>query len=855
LRPGRLRVDLERELRFHIEERIHELTAAGVPEPEASRMAHRQFGNFASQLEGTHDMNISQALDGAVRNVRYAFRSLRKAPAFAVTVILTLAIGMGANSTVFSAIHAVLLRPLPFPESDRIVRIGQVRPRVPGEFAAPVRLEEWNRLNTVFQSISGVYSDDVSELSGELPEKMKRAFVAPRFLATLGVSPAIGRTFTAEEERFGGPGAVIISDALWRRRFGADPAAVGKMLRIGRGSVPIVGIMPPTFHFPARDVDFWAPSPPDAPYAQNREATWLSAIGRMKPGVTVAQAQANLAAVQAGLAKEFPKPDADISVTVVALQESAVGGIRASLWLLYGAVTLLLLIACTNIAALLLSRAAGRAQEFAVRYSLGASRAAVAGQVLTEVLLLALAGSAAGLAIAWAASGVFRSMARNIPRVEDVGLNWTIVGYSLASAVVVALLCGLAPALRGTRQSLASSLAQGGRTSTGGRNPVQMVLAGVQVAFAVTLLAGAGLLARSLQELGRVSPGFDPNQVLVFHISSTWAETGTDVTRTVSDRILENLRTIPGVETAATALALPGVPLKVQVELTADEGRAETEPKLVTEGRMVSPSYFATMRIPLLAGETCREGVNVAELMVNRAFASKYFPGQQIIGRSLRQANVSNTTPRLVRGIVDDAREAGLDREAPPVAYLCSSHLQPGTHFLVRANGDLDALAGTVRRRVRELEPRRSLFGFAPLESLISDAFAANRLRTYLVSFFALTAICLASVGLYGTLSYLVAIRRREIAVRLALGAVRQRILGQYLTQGVRVALVGCVAGLAMALASNRLLRDMLYGIQAADGFVLGGVALVVMSIATLASLVPAWRASRLEPLEALREE
>jgi putative ABC transport system permease protein len=395
----------------------------------------QQFGSFCHQMERTRDMDINPWLESTVRNLRYALRSLAKTPAFTMTVVLTLALGIGANSAVFSAIYAVLLRPLPFPNGNRLVKLAQSQPKIPQPFVAPIRLEDWNRLNSTFTAISGYYSEDISESSGELPEKLKRAWVAPRFLQVLGIAPALGRDFIPEEERFGGRNAVLISDRLWRRRFGGDANAVGKTLRVGRSGWLIIGIMPTSFSFPDRDVDLWSTSPSDAPYAQSRESTWYTAIGRLKPAVSLATARANLATVQSNLGRQYPKTDGMISVSIEPLKEVTVGGVRKSLWLLFGSVSLLLLIACTNIAALLLSRAAARQHEISVRFSLGASRASVAVQLLIEVLVLAVTGSILGLLVAAGASQIFRALARDLPRVEEIGLSGSIVMYSLACAV------------------------------------------------------------------------------------------------------------------------------------------------------------------------------------------------------------------------------------------------------------------------------------------------------------------------------------------------------------------------------------------------------------------------------------
>ena len=856
LRPGRMQSDLQRELSFHVAERAEELQDGGMSEEEAVRTARQQFGNYTAQVERTRDMDIYGWLESFVRNLRHAARGLGKTPAFTATVVLTLALGIGANSAVFSAIYAVLLRPLPFPESDQLVKLAQSHPKIPQPFVAPVRLEEWNRLNNTFQAITGHYTEDASELSGELPEKLKLALVAPRFLQVWGIAPALGRDFSPQEERFGGPNAVLISDRLWRRRFGGNPDAVGKTLRIGRSAYPIIGVMPASFLFPDRDVDLWSPSPMDAPYAQSRESTWFTAIGRLKPGVTLAQARANLASVQANLGREYPKTDAMIGAMIEPLKEATVGGVRRSLLILFGSVSLLLLIACTNIAALLLSRAAAREHEISVRFSLGASRASVVAQLLTEVVVVSLAGAALGLVVAAGASRVFRSLAKDLPRIEEIGLDWRIVLYALACAIAATLLCGIFPAIRGSRRNLAGSLAQAGRWQVSRYNRVQFALVGVQVALAVTLLAGAGLLLRSFQELGRVSPGFDPEHVLTFHISSSWGETADQkAARQRVDRILDGLRSVPGIESAATALSLPGVPAQYQIELKTTEGRAESEPKMLAQGRWVTPAYFATIRIPVVAGELCRDEPNTNTTMVNRSFANGYLAGSAAIGRHLVQPANAYLPPGEIRGIVGDARETGLDREPPPTVYWCAGSNQPGTYFLVRTHGEPRSMAETIRRKIHELEPRRSVYDLTPLRDHISDAYAENRLRTILLTFFAMTAVSLACVGVHGTLSYLVNLRQREVALRLALGAVRTQVVRQFLAQGLRVSVLGCMAGVVLAVALGRLLSGMLYGVSTSDTATLGGVVAIVLAVSAFASLLPAMRAARLEPMQLLREE
>ena len=846
------------ELRFHIDELTDENIAAGMPPDEARRRAILEFGGQEKIKEEVRDVYRIRLLDATVANLKSAFRFIRKSPTCSATVILTLALGIGANSAVFSAIDAILLKPLPFPDADQLMRVDQYNPKTssPLHLVAPVRLEDWNHLNSTFQALTGYYSEDVSESTGPLPERVTRAWVSPRFFQVWAVSPVLGREFTPDEETLNGPAAALISDRFWRRRFNADPNIVGKNLRLDGHLTPVVGVMTPSFLFPNREADLWCPIPAGLSYGQARQNNWFVVIGRLKPGVTVAQARANLATVQAQLGRQFPKTDAELSVGVEPLKETTIGNSRRSLWLLFSSVTLLLFIACTNIVALLLSRSAQRQHEISVRFSLGAPRGALIAQLLTETFLLALIGCGLGLFLAAAASDIFRSLAAQLPRVEEIHLDGRIVLYSLACSVVVTLLCGLVPAIRGTRRSLSASLAQSSRSQVSGRNPLQWLLVGIQVALAVTLLAGAGLLLRSFQQLGRVNPGFDAAHILTFQLSMNWGETGDlKKLRQFTDRILETLRATPGVAAAAISVGAPGTPFRYQTELKLTEGRADTEPKIVAENRFVSASYFATMRIPLLAGEVCRETDGPPTLVVNRTFADNYFPGAPVIGHHVQSMNLGYSGPAAIVGISADARETGLDHLPIPTAYWCAPIAEPGTYFLVRTHNAPMTMAETVRQQIHEIDPARSVYDFAPLEQRFSDALAENRLRTVLLTFFAATALSLACIGLYGTLSYSVNVRQREVGLRLALGALRGQIVRQFLWQGLAVCIAGCLAGWALAAASTRLLAGLLYGVSPSDVPTLSAVILLVLVIAAAASLVPAVRAARVEPMQVLRDE
>ena len=850
---------IDSELRFHIDGLTEEKIAAGMSPTEARRQAQLEFGGREQIKEELRDVYRVRLLDAAVTNLKAAFRFLRKSPSFSIAVILTLALGIGANSAVFSAIDAILLRPLPFPEGDQLIKLGQLRrnAKTPQTSVAPVRLEDWNRMNTTFQAMTGYYTEQESETTGELPEKVTQALVSPRFLQVWGVAPAIGRDFNEQEEHVGGPDVVIISDRYWRNRFGADPQILWRKIRLGTSSNSIVGVMPPSFHFPERDVDLWSPIPVDAKVAQNRDATWYFVVGRMKPGVTIDQARSNLATVQAQLGQQFPKSDAELDVLVEPLKETTVGGVRQSLWILFGSVSLLLLIACTNIVSLLLARATQRRHEIAVRYSLGASRSAIVAQLLTESFVLALAGSALGLFVAWGAADIFRALAANLPRIEEIHLDARVVLYALACSIVVTLLCGLFPALRGTKRGLSGSLAQSSRTQVSGRNRLQWLLVGVQVALAVILLAGAGLLLRSFEALGRVSPGFEFAHVLTLHISASWGETANinGLSQRI-DRILDTLRTVPGVESAATTMTLPGVPGEFTTDVKFVEGEQDPNHKLVAESRFVSHAYFDTMKIPTLAGEGCRENFSAIQVIVNRSFADTYLQGQMGIGKHIEMIGNSFLKSGEIKGVVADAREIGLNRAPVPTVYWCWNAPSPDPNYLVRVSTNQPiTMAQTLRQKIHEIEPGRSVFDITPLSDHLDDAFAENRMRTVLLAFFAATAISLACVGLYGTLSYSLTLRRREVGLRLALGAARGEILKRVLLEGAGIAALGCIAGCLLALAFARTLAGMLYGVAPYDPITLMTVIGLVLVVAFAASLIPAIRASHVEPMQVLREE
>ncbi len=851
--------EIDLEIAFHLEELSREYIARGMTPSEARRQALLLFGGAEQVKQQTRDVHVFACKETILTNFRSAMRFIRKAPSFATAVVLTLALGIGANSAVFSAIDAVLLRPLRFPHAGELVQIHEFdRMRQNSEtLVAPPRLLDWDRLSSTFQAISGYYTEDATLTSGSLPEKETLALVAPRFLQVWGVSPKMGRDFTEAEGRFGGPNAILISDRFWRGRLQADPAAVGRFLRLGNSSYTIVGVMPPSFLFPNRDVDLWSPNPSDAPYAQSRDATWFTVFGRMKPGVPLSRAQADITSVQGQLARQYGKPDTGLRVQLVPLKLGIVGKARDSLWLLYGSVSMLLLIACTNIAGLLMARTAEREHEISIRYSLGATRPAIIGQLLTEVLVLAVTGSLLGLALAAGASHVFTQYAKDLPRIDEIALNGRVVAYSLVCAVLATLLCGLFPALRGTRRSLSESLSRAGRAQVSPRASWQWGFIGVQVSLAVTMLIASGLLLRSFHTLGLIDPGFDPEHVLTLRVSGSWSETS-DMAKLKQrvDRTLEGLRNVPGVEAAATSGTIPGNADAYPTSLKVLEGSAGDQRKVAANMQWVSTDYFKTLRIPLLQGSSCQDGLPYSTMVVNRSFARRYFPGVIPIGYHLRllPENAFSLNSEI-RGVVGDAREQGLDTEPEPAVYWCTSAPSPDPNYLIRTQGDPAAMADTLRKAIRAMEPSRAVFEIKPLVDHLGDRQAEIHLRTMLLTTFALTAILLVSVGLYGTVSYLGRTRRREVGLRLALGAMPSQIMGSMLLQGFRVTLGGGLAGLVLGAGLSRSLRGMLFGVSPLDPGTYVGVLALILVVSAAATVVPSLRSTRVNPTQVLRED
>lgn len=799
---------------------------------------------------------IMKRLALAASNIRFAIRSLAHVPVFSLTIVLTLAITIGANTAVYSALDAVLFKPLPFPDADRLVSVSQTIKDNSVNNVGPARLEDWNERSSTFEAMTGYYTEDVSDTSGDLPERMRKANVAPRFFDVWQIAPELGHAFAASDHEAGAAPVAVISNRYWRRRFDADPDVVGTTIRIGENAYELVGIMPEDFAFADADVDVWVPTR-YFPYVLDRRAAWYAGYARMKPGVTVEQARADLNRVQAQLSREYPDSDRDIGVAIEPLKDTTVGSVKTSLWLLFGAVSVLLLIACTNIAAMLLARASERRREAAVRLAIGSSRASIALRAMTESAVLVVGGTGIGLALAVVATRTFRRLAPALPRVDEITVDGKALLYTLASVVAVTILCGSIPAYRAARNADGKNLTGNARWQVSARHSMQWLLVGVQVALSVMLLAGAGLLVRSFQELSHVDNGFDPHNVLTFRISGSYAEP--NMLENV-ERIRAEVASVPGVEDAATSTPVPGVLNDRSgfdvgtAEFHVDGTVADDDAPMLAEIRLVSPEYFGVMRIALSAGESCRlaEPGGQETMLVNQVFVDRYLGGRSPLGQNIQSRYADMA--RIV-GVSGNAREFGPDRSPVPTAYLCRAAVAyPPLSFLIRTDGDPAAIVNTVRQRLKEIEPTRSMYDVQTLGERMGAEFDTDRLRTALFALFAAAALALVCLGIYGTLTYIVSLRRREVGLRVALGAQQRNIAAQFLNKAIAVVGAAAFLGLAGSVLLSGAISSQLYGVAPTDPVTLATVVAIVLLVGCLAALAPALRAARIDPMKALRQ-
>lgn len=863
------------EMAFHLGEAERQALASGLSPEEARLAALRRFGNPDLQRERAIDADFLSSLDHLFRDFRLAFRSLSRRRGLALTAIASLALGIGANSALFSVIDAVLLRPLPLPHPERLVVIEE---RKNGETSNsnPARMADWESRVPALAAAAGFYGEGLILTGQGEPTRLDTIRTLGHPFAVLGIRPLLGRAFSPEEERGIGAPVALLGEGIWRRRYGADPKILGQALPLGGTLTTIVGVLPDRIGYP-EGWDLFLPAPADV-QAASRKAGFFQVVARLRPGATPATVQPQLSTVARNLAQQYPDSDAGRSARAVPLQEDQSGEARTPLLFLLAIAGAVLLIACVNVAGLLLARAAERQRESAIRLSLGAGRGGLLRLYLIEAQALALAGGLAGLALAGAGLALLkRLLPAETPRLALAQIDLRVAGFGLLTALLCGLLFGLAPAWQAARHAPVGGLREGGRGgSSAGSLRLRRLLVTVQVTLAVVLLFAVGLLGQSFFRLQNQALGFEPRGVLTVSVNFPW-DTDPKRLQDFRTRGLEALSALPGVRSAGV---LDRLPLEggSQSGPIAVEGR-ELPPELAEleiSHRAASPNALATLGVPLLAGRLPRnhgtgDSGGPREALINQALARAYFgaePGGDAERGALGRRITFDTKPDEgeaptwfeVVGVVGDVRrEAGEAEPGPEVFVLPADTYWPLLRFVLRAEGDPARLAGAARAALHAVSPDLYLDEVAPMEEQIDRAFASARTRLWLLASFALVALLLAAIGLYGVLASDVARRTREIGVRLALGAAASKVLSEQVGQGAKMAGIGLAAGLTLGLVGARILARRLGALfvqpDLFDPGMLAGISLVLLLTAGLASFLPARRASLVEPAEALRHE
>ncbi|MGA8509197.1 MAG: ABC transporter permease [Candidatus Sulfotelmatobacter sp.] len=797
------------------------------------------------------------------QDLRYATRRLRKSAGFSLVAVTTLALGIGANTAVFSVVDQVLLHPLPFPDSDRIVKVSQTFEGISTDDASPANYLDWVSQSQVFAEMAASRGWQGSLSAGDRPERIIGMMTTSSFFPLFGVGPILGRGLEASDARPGNDHVVVLGYGLWQRYFAADRAIVGRDVRLNGEQYTVVGVMPPNFS-PDEYGELWLPSPwgvpthamaPDKDPRQFRGRNYLDVWARLKPGVTVRQARAELDTIGRRLERQYPDSNGEVGVTFLPLHEYIVGDVRPVLLVLLAAVIIVLLIVCANLANLLLARATARAKEISIRTALGASRRRLLRQLLTESVLLAMVGGVLGLLLAvLAVPSLVALSPPDIRQFKQIGINREVLAFSFLASVVSGVVFGLLPALQSSRSNPNEFLKEGERGSTANRGRTRSALVIAEVGLSLVLLVGAGLLVKSFARLMDVNPGFDPDHLLTFNLGLL---SSTDPVRQLAfyQQVVQRLQVLPGVQAvgAVSRLPLAGGNSSRSFNVPGIEKGYDADIRLST------PDYFRAMRIPLLKGRSFSESdlggsLNVA--VVNDALARTVFPGQNPIGKQLTHFGPDNLTLQII-GVVGNVRHVGLDADPHSEIYQLLGQAQwPSMFVAIRsATSDPTSLTAAAQNVVGSVNKDVPLANVHTMQDLIANSVEPRKFSMFLLSIFAAVAMLLAAIGLYGVMSYSVAQRTHEIGIRMALGARRPDVLALVVKQGRALALMGIAAGAMLALGMTRLIAGMLFGITATDPLTFAGVAGLLGTVAFLANYLPARRASRVDPMAALRYE
>jgi putative ABC transport system permease protein len=888
LEPAR-EAEIVEEISQHLDDRYAESLASGATPDEARHAALAELSGDESLVRELRRVERpapqepivpgangrSDMIGDLWQDLRYGLRMLRRSPAFTLVVVITLALGIGANTAIFSVVNAVLLKPLPYPESEQLMMVY-------GEFPAlktnqmRLSLPEYVDFRQQTRSFAacGVFdgvSANLAPREGGEPERVEGAELTPEMFAVLQVTPLLGRGFTPEEAQEGRDDVVLLGHGLWQRRYAGKAEAVGQKITINGRSHTVIGVMPPGFAFPPQ-AEIWQPLWfPKAQYDQQRRgARGLAVLARLKPGVRSVEAQAELDQLGAQLTAQYPQNYSDkdkrrYRMIVAPMLEDYVGELKPALLLLAGAVGFVLLIACANVANLLLARAATRRQEMALRLALGAGRGRLARQLLTESVLMALAGGAAGLLLAtWGARLLLRFAPENLPRLGEVGLDGRALAFTALASLATGVIFGLAPALQASRPGVNDALRESGRTGAGLRGQrLHSALVVAEIALALALLAGAGLTLRSFWRLQAVEPGFNPDGVLTMRLMLPFT-THPQISERAAffGQVLERLRALPGVEAAGAVSRIPMAPGNNSGTMTGENSAVgPNDPNVEVEMRWASPAYFHTLGIALLRGRDFNEADVEGALpvaIVDESFARRFYPNEDPIGKRIKRGGPRSANPwKTIVGVVRSVRNQRLDISSLPQAYFPvfqEADAMFNLSFAARASGGEPAgLAQSARAAVLEVDRNQPVYDIKPLRQIVADSIAIKRLALLLLSVFATVALALAAAGIYGVMAYAVEQRRHEIGVRMALGARGSDVLRLVVRQGLKLALCGVALGSMVALALTRLMGALLFGVSAADPLTFTGIALLLLVVALAACLIPARRATKVDPMIALR--